>query len=1161
MSAPSGSEADPLNALAEEFLARYRRGERPPLTEYTEQHPELAGRIRDLFPSLVLLEAAGSANGERTGAHAAPAAGLAPPGRLGDYRLLREVGRGGMGVVYEAVQESLGRHVALKVLPAALAAGGNFLERFRREARSAARLHHTNIVPVFGVGEAGGTHYYAMQFIQGEPLDAVLEDVKRLRGSRASSFPTGTEGPPVSAVAKGLLTDTFPPDPSGAAPPPAPAASAAGTSRLSAQPDATYFRSVARLAAEAAEALAYAHAQGVLHRDVKPSNLLLDAHGTLWITDFGLAKADDADDLTRTGDIVGTLRYMAPERFDGQADARSDVYALGVTLYEMLTLQPAFADSDRARLIKRVIQGASARPRQLDPFLPRDLETVVLKAMARDPGDRYLTAADLALDLRLFLADRPIRARRSGPVEQLVRWCRRYPTVAALAATVGALLAFIAVWTSMANVKLRKALKESDDNLQTAERHKRDADFKLWGSLVAQAEARRLSRRGGQRFESLELLAEAVGLARALDLPPEKFDEMRNAAIAALALPDLYLGPPWLPWPAGTHDLDVAPDWATYARSDKEGACSIRRVADDRELRRLPGWGKPVGLRFIADGRFLAVGAAHVNYPFDGRLQVWDLRAAGRTPLLEATDVRHVDFRPDGRYAAVAHRDGAASVYDLETGKRAGRLPPLSVRRETNLALHPKEPLLAACSYFSTEVVVRNWRTGVVEASLTSAGGTTGAAWSPDGRLLVTAGGDDSHLALYDRAGFRLLRQLSGGTPGMRLAFNPAGDRLAGVGWDSRIRIIDHAADRLLFATAPSPYKRCQWDRDGRRVVGGLLNERLGAWQVADAREYHTFTREAGGGCSSAALHPGGRLLAAATEDGVGLWDFVRGTELRPIPFPRTVGRVLFEPSGALLTSGLDGTYRWPVRIERDIASVGPPQRLALPGSTHDLAQSRDGRMTALAVRAAGQGAKEAGAWVLHADRPRRPLRLDAGEDVRYLSVSPDGRWVATGKHHSAGVKVWEAPTGRLVKELPGGSRCRFTPDGRWLATDEALWTVDTWVRGPRGVGAWAFSPDGKLAADQAHAGVVRLVEVQTGLQLARLEGPDLDVAASLSFTPDGTRLLAPGQGIHVWDLRALRRQLAALGLDWQQPAYPEAPVTPLVPFQVQIRVEGGLGR
>jgi tetratricopeptide (TPR) repeat protein len=419
----SASGSDRLGQLADEFLQRFRRGEKPALTEYTARHPDLADQIRELFPALLLLEEVRPGQQTVVGAEAMPGGGR-PPRRLGDYRLVREIGRGGMGVVYEAEQESLGRRVALKVLAPGTLHDARRVERFQREARAAARLHHSNIVGVFGVGEEEGTHYYVMQYIEGRPLDEVLAELRKLRaaGDRPA-FPRASPGEPA------LADQTAPP---ASAPTP--------SSNLLSDPQRPFAKSVAQLGVQVAEALDYAAGQGVLHRDVKPSNLLLDVWGTVWLTDFGLAKATGTPDLTRTGDLLGTLRYMAPERFEGRADGRSDVYALGLTLYELLAQRPAFSGQDQAELVRQITTAEAPRLDRLNPQLPRDLVTVVHKAMARDPADRYQTAGALAEDLRRFLDDRSILARRASLPEQAWRMCRRHPSTAGLLAALLALL-------------------------------------------------------------------------------------------------------------------------------------------------------------------------------------------------------------------------------------------------------------------------------------------------------------------------------------------------------------------------------------------------------------------------------------------------------------------------------------------------------------------------------------------------------------------------------------------------------------------------------------------------------------------------------------------------------------------------------------------------
>ena len=398
-----------------------------------------------------------SGRGPRRGRHRRPEP---PLDRLGEYRILREIARGGMGVVYEAVQESLGRHVALKVLPFHRLVRESQLERFRREARAAARLHHSNIVPGVRRGRVQTASIITRcSTSRGRTWRSCCRRSGGFAGCRPSrGGPRRGRRAWATSLARELLSGGL--DRAGrrragrdGGPPAAPAASVGSSptivepagpgsgSELAAQPEIQYIRSVARIGLQVAEALAYAHHQGVLHRDIKPANILLDTQGTAWVTDFGLAKADDSVELTNQGDIVGTLRYMAPERFGGRADRRSDVYGLGLTLYEMLTLRSAFVSSDRARLMERILHVEPPRPRRVDPRIPRDLETIVLKAMAKEPGRRYAGASALAEDLRRFLADRPIQARRTPAWEHAWRFCRRNRGLAASLAVAASLVA------------------------------------------------------------------------------------------------------------------------------------------------------------------------------------------------------------------------------------------------------------------------------------------------------------------------------------------------------------------------------------------------------------------------------------------------------------------------------------------------------------------------------------------------------------------------------------------------------------------------------------------------------------------------------------------------------------------------------------------------
>lgn len=458
-------QRDPVELLADEFIERLRRGEHPSISEYTARRPELADEIGELFPTIAEMERLKLRKQQS-------AAGRAGPGgrrleRLGDFRILREIGRGGMGIVYEAEQESLARHVAVKVLPTAAVLNPQQLQRFEREARTAGRLHHTNIVPVFGVGEDQGLHYLVMQLIQGAGLDQVLrhlQETRRGNGVAAPPHPSNQETCEYPRATDFTAVSGHPPQETTTA------------CELTLAEGPQYWRNVARIGIQAAAALHYAHQRGTLHRDIKPANLLLDAQGVVWITDFGLAKAMEHDGVSQTGELAGTLRYMAPERFRGRADARSDVYSLGLTLYELLTLQPAFEHSDPSALVRRITHDEPPRPRSRDPRVPRDMETIVLKAISREPEHRYRSAQDLADDLQAFLDDRPIRARRTSGAERLWRWCRRNRAVASLSATALLLLVLVAVVATVGYVRTRSANRQVEEALTGESRQREKAE-------------------------------------------------------------------------------------------------------------------------------------------------------------------------------------------------------------------------------------------------------------------------------------------------------------------------------------------------------------------------------------------------------------------------------------------------------------------------------------------------------------------------------------------------------------------------------------------------------------------------------------------------------------------------------------------------------------
>src|SRR5258705_2797139 len=413
-----GPEQERLARILDDYLVAIEQG--LPITpdELLAKYPEDAAQLRGYLSGLQSFHAAAGALPEQ--AHGSTIVGHLPQPMqtIGDYQLVREIGRGGMGVVYEAFQVSLRRRVALKILPFTVSNDAKQISRFKNEAQAAAQVQHPNIVPVYAVGEENGVHYYVMQLIEGQSLTSLLD------GLRSS----GRTVDDATAANYSDHTETWPPGrnvpPHSSAPP----YEVPVISPMKAAETADHIRVVARLAKQAAEALHAAHEYGVVHRDVKPSNLLLDDHGKLWITDFGLARCREVQGLTQTGDILGTMRYMSPEQALGRAaliDQRTDIYSLGITMYELATLHhPADGVSDLQLYLDR--ESYAPKPlRQWNRHIPADFQTVVLKCLSEFPHERYSTSHELADDLERFLDGRPITASPPTLLSRASKWAKR----------------------------------------------------------------------------------------------------------------------------------------------------------------------------------------------------------------------------------------------------------------------------------------------------------------------------------------------------------------------------------------------------------------------------------------------------------------------------------------------------------------------------------------------------------------------------------------------------------------------------------------------------------------------------------------------------------------------------------------------------------------
>ena len=420
--AHDGASEQLLDSIVDEFTSQIRAGLNPQVIDFQERYPQLHCQLEELLGSVKAIESLKSTAAGNAGSSASFDRTQFPmPETIGEYQVLSELGRGGMGVVYLGKHQTLGREVAIKVLPPSLAASEDRVDRFQSEAQAAARLHHTNIVGVFGVGQNDSFHYYVMDFVAGRGLDEFIRERKKKRcesDSDSSSYS----------------------DSSSSSQPP----------HASTHSDQAHFRWAARVGADLADALAYAHGQGVLHRDLKPSNFLLGDDGIVRITDFGLAKLSGSDvHLTKTGDLIGTPQYLAPESLKGQYDARSEVYCLGLTTYELIASVPAFAGGSPAEVLNNITTIRPTKLRKLNSKIPSDLSTVIEKAISLEPESRYPDAQAFRDDLLAFSDGRAISARRASTWQNAKRWARANPLAASLSGLSFALLTLVAITTSI----------------------------------------------------------------------------------------------------------------------------------------------------------------------------------------------------------------------------------------------------------------------------------------------------------------------------------------------------------------------------------------------------------------------------------------------------------------------------------------------------------------------------------------------------------------------------------------------------------------------------------------------------------------------------------------------------------------------------------------
>ncbi|GEM_PF-3885308 len=1089
----------PVWDLVAEFLERREQGESLNVDEFIRGHPDVGERLRECLASFQWMDAAAETARTETEEEL--------PRTFGNYELLRVIGRGGMGCVYEAVHGPLCRHVAVKVLPPHLTHVREFRLRFLREARVVASLHHTHIAPVFEVGQIGNTLYLAMPFIHGANLRQIVWPDTAARGDRATH--------PIK------------------------------TPR---QFTAAYFHWVADVGVQCADALAHAHGRGVIHRDIKPSNVLLDELGGVWVVDFGLAKAPTHPSVTNPGELIGTLRYASPEQIRGEPfDERTDVYSLGVTLYELLTWREAFPNGT----MSEVLAAEPIRPRLVSPRIPRDLETIITQAMAKRPADRYATAAALGDDLRRFIRDEPIRARPIGPLGRLVRWCRRNPGVSTVAAAAALLLAALA-WFDHSRLVVER------DNLAEA---KATADQRYADWLTLAAERTIESGEPDRTQSALAMLREASSIR----FRPEHW----ALAIRAIDQNTAAPGPGLNPAPKGLRAVSVGPRGSEIVVADAAGRLYFWPKPDGKTWS-AAGFGEPIRTIVCSpDGETLAaVSKRHVWIARRDRESrtLDDTRAAryepcavafsrdgqqlalwGRTiALLDMRDRQIAWERPasvdsddaDGPYAAAAWN---------ETGTRLAAV--LRTEPWIELWSMPDGRLLDTIHIEDIEVPA------AADAPLIGH-----VAFSPD-NLQIACGCVDGTVRTYNlpsaarepnppvAAPGPVERVLRGHErPLIWTAFAAGGSWLLSAD-DRELRLwdLDRSQPAGVLVRSDVAIRSCSMDARAAVWATTDADGRLRTWRLPDPR-LHRVIAPLPNRITAVDVSPDGRFIAWADGTGrVTVRDRMRDATVNELASGLVEVQLRFSPTSQSLALAGDG--------------AGPVRLCSLTGGEPTLLGDSTGAATAVSFIGSGDRLATAhadGTLIVWNLVTRSPLATVRAGPVVSLAASGNGSWLAAGGSDGA-VQLWELASmtrTEVAPRLKSAVRCVvFSPDDRLLvsAGDDGRvcgWRVPDLARqytieGPgEAVSGLAFCLGGNTLATCGRDDRITLWSGNPPQPIGALEARFAKRFQTLAATPDGRTLVAgggprqsngePSGDIESWNVEAIHRAVVESGLaDW----------------------------